>query len=285
MFLRFQGYGRIGSIALFTLLACSETAPNTSTGTGGGGSGAAGTPSAGGSTSGASSGGAGSSAGGSAAGMTAAGSAGTLQSGAGAGGASGGGAGGGAGGEKSKTTFFVSSDTSKTGKLGGLDGADARCNTLAAAAGFGDHTFHAWLSTSTVNAKDRIGTGPWVNSKGMMLAADVTALLAMTGNADLFIDEKGMKINGQWADSPDPNEHDILTGTKADGTVSTGKTCMDWTSDSGDDAKTVGHSDGLGPDMDMSGTRPSWTAAHDTDGCDDTAPGGGAGRIYCFAID
>jgi hypothetical protein len=93
-----------------------------------------------------------------------------------------------------------------------------------------------------------------------------------------------MKINGQWDPSMQPNEHDILTGTKADGTTS-GKTCMDWTSDSANDSKTVGHSDGMGPNMDTSAPRNSWIAAHDTNGCNDTAPGGGAGRIYCFAID
>ena len=287
MALRLERIGRVGSIALLAFVACGESDTTPGGGTSGSSSGSGGTPGASGSSSGNTSAGAGGSVGGSAAGAMSAGTGG-MPGGTGGGGAGGvsGGSGGsaGAGGAKSKTTFFVTSDTSKTGNLGGLDGADARCQTLAEAAGFGDHTFKAYLSTSTVSAKDRIGTGPWFNSMGTMLAADVTALHSMTGKADLFIDEKGAKINGQWAGSPTPNQHDILTGSKADGTTS-GKTCMDWTSASGDDAKTVGHSDGLGPNMDMSAPRNSWVAAHETEGCDDTAPGGGAGRIYCFAID
>jgi hypothetical protein len=118
----------------------------------------------------------------------------------------------------------------------------------------------------------------------MMLAADLTALHAMSGNPDLFIDELGNKINGQW-NSSNMNEHDILTGSKADGTTS-GQTCMDWTSDAANGVgKTVGHSDGMGPNMNTAAPFNSWNAAHDTNGCADTAPGGGAGRIYCFAID
>jgi hypothetical protein len=217
--------------------------------------------------------------------MTMAGSGGLPGGAGGAGGTGGDGGSGGSGGEKSKTTFFVTSDTSKTGKLGGLEGADMRCNTLAKAAGFGDHTFHAYLSTATVNAKDRIGTGPWVNAKGMMVAADVAALHALDGNADLFIDEKGMKINGQWQGSPQPNQHDILTGSKADGTVMTGKTCNDWTSDSAQDGGQVGHSDGMGPGMSTDPPYNSWSSAHEMQDCSDTAPRGGAGRIHCFAID
>jgi hypothetical protein len=285
MSLRFTFFG-IGSIAFYALLGCSESEPNTSTGFGGGGSGTAGTPSGGSSTSGATSGGAGGSASGATSGGTmSAGSAG-MPGGAGGGGGmpggSGGGGSGGSGGQDTSTSFFVTSNTSETGNLGGLDGADSRCNQLAVAAGLGARNFAAYLSTSNADAKDRIGNGPWYNAKGMLVAQDVATLHAMTGNPDLFIDEKGMKINGQWAGSPTPNEHDILTGSNADGT-SSGKTCMDWTSDSANESKTVGHSDGLGPNMDMTAPRNSWNSAHDTEGCDDTAPGGGAGRIYCFA--
>jgi hypothetical protein len=280
MSLRFKVFG-IGGIALFTLLACSGSEPNTSTGVGGGGSG--GMPSAGASASGSNSGGAsgsGSAMGGSASGAPASGSGG-MPGGGGAGGAgNGGGGSSGSGGEGSKTTFFVTSDTSKTGNLGGLAGADMRCNMLAQAAGIGDHTFAAYLSSSAGPAKERIGSGPWYNSKGMLVAQDVEALHALPmGNPDLFIDENGMKINGRWEGSPTPNEHDILTGSNADGT-SSGKTCMDWTSAAADQSKTVGHSDGLGPE-----NRISWNSAHESEGCDDTAPGGGAGRLYCFATD
>jgi hypothetical protein len=161
---------------------------------------------------------------------------------------------------------------------------------LATKAGIGDHTFHAYLSTSTVNAKDRIGTGPWTNSLGTVVATDLTALHAAKGNVDVFgVDENKMKINGQWNSSAGAaNEHDILTGSMPDGTVQAGKTCMDWTSDS--NAATanaqIGHCDGMGPGMATTGTYSSWNSAHENGngGCADTAPKGGAGRLYCFAI-
>ena len=173
-----------------------------------------------------------------------------------------------------------------TGKLGGLDGADKRCQDLAKAAGFGDHTFHAYLSTAAVNAKDRIGMGPWYNSKGLLVAASVTALHDGTvkGDHTIFIDEMGNPIHGQW-DSSATVEHDVLTGSKADGTIQTGMTCMDWTSDAMADKAQVGHSDGEGPGMATTGTYTSWNSAHANGGCNDTAPQGGAGRLYCFAID
>jgi hypothetical protein len=117
------------------------------------------------------------------------------------------------------------------------------------------------------------------------LANNLTELHALTGNYELFLDENGDPINGQWAGSPGPNEHDILTGSNADGTVLAGATCADWTSDSADDDKRVGHSDGLGPDMASDPPFNSWNSAHTSGGCDDTAPAGGAGRFYCFAID
>jgi hypothetical protein len=300
MSLSFETLSRIGIVgAALALGACSNSDSGNppgggGAGSGGGGSGAGsptgGTSSAGSNASGSSSGGesAGSSTGGSstagaAAGGASAGAAGNASGGSGGGG--GGGGAGGASGEKSKTTFFVTSDTSMTGKLGGLTGADLRCQTLATAAGIMGHTFHAYLSTSTVNAKDRIGTGPWTNSAGVMVAADVAALHALKGNADLFIDEKKNKINGQW-NSSNTVEHDILTGSMADGTVATGKTCMDWTSDAAKPAvAVVGHCDGMGPGMATTGTYSSWNSAHDNGGCDNTKPLGGAGRLYCFAID
>ncbi|HVZ33302.1 MAG TPA: hypothetical protein VG963_12810, partial [Polyangiaceae bacterium] len=135
-------------------------------------------------------------------------------------------------------SFFVSSDTSKTGNLGGLAGADARCQRLAAAVGAGNKTWRAYLSVerdetnggAATNARDRIGTGPWYNAKGVLLASDLTSLHARTGDAEVFLDEHGNEINGQWIGSPAPLEHDILTGSDAQGRLLAGKTCADWTS-------------------------------------------------------
>ncbi|HVZ75270.1 MAG TPA: hypothetical protein VHJ20_22990 [Polyangia bacterium] len=191
-------------------------------------------------------------------------------------------------------TFFVTSDKSMTGNLGGLAGADKRCQDLAAAAGQGARTWHAYLSVAAgpgggpVNAKDRIGAGPWHNSKGALLAASVAELHAATktGNYMLFIDEKGQPIPGHWTGSPaaDGVQHDILTGSNADGTLKANDTCKDWTSTANADKAWVGHSDGLGPNGDTTGALSSWNSSHENGGCDDTAPRGGAGRLYCFAI-
>lgn len=201
---------------------------------------------------------------------------------------------GGAGGATTQAfSFFVTSDVSMTGDLGGLKGADLRCQTLAEAAGVTTRTFRAYLSADEdpdhdnmpVNARDRIGTGPWYNSKGVLLATDVETLHTLIGDAELFIDEYGQKIPGQWDGSPKPVEHDILTGSNADGTLSPGKTCASWTSADTGVVAVVGHSDGLGPNMATSGTYTSWNSSHDNMDCSDTAPRGGAGRIYCFAAD
>jgi hypothetical protein len=287
MFLRFSTVDRVAVLGLLLGLGCSESEPTDGAGGAGAGGAAAGTSSGGMSTggAGASAGGAGGAGAGGASGASAGGVTGGTGGATGGGGAAGASGSGGAGGAKSKTTFFVTSDKSMTGKLGGLEGADKRCQDLAQAAGIGDHTFRAYLSTSTVNAKDRIGSGPWVNSAGVTLAENLTALHALEGNAELFLDEKKAKINGQWEGSPDPNEHDVLTGSKADGTVQTGMTCMDWTSDSPDLKAQVGHSDGLGPDMNGDPPYNSWNSSHENGSCGDTSPKGGAGRIYCFAID
>jgi len=194
-----------------------------------------------------------------------------------------------------KMSFFVASDTSKTGDLGGLKGADERCNRLAKAAGVkGSRKFAAYLSTekndkgedSPVHARDRIGKGPWYNAHGVLLAKDVDALHALpSGNPDLFLTEKGGKINGQWEGSPMPNEHDILTGSDADGKVMAEKTCADWTSTDSALKARVGHSDGLGPMRNPDPPYNSWNSSHDNLGCNDTAPAGGAGHIYCFAVE
>jgi hypothetical protein len=188
-------------------------------------------------------------------------------------------------------SFFVTSETSMNGNLGGLNGADMRCQRLATAVGLGAKTWKAYLSADMgpVNARDRIGTGPWFNARGQMIAANVTELHGRTGNADLFLDERGVKINGQWGrvNMGDPNEHDILTGTNPDGTLAAGKTCTNWTSTMG--ASRVGHSDGLGPNMNSNAPFNSWNSAHDgsngggANGCANTQPGGGTGRFYCFA--
>ena len=191
----------------------------------------------------------------------------------------------------STLSFFVTSATSTTGNLGGLRGADNRCQTLATAAGAGNKTWRAYLSIERdtdngnrpTDARSRIGTGPWFNAKGVMVAGSVAELHARKGDATLFIDEKGQQINGQWMGSPSPVEHDIMTGSMADGTLLAGFTCGDWTSDSSTTFGQVGHSDGLGPNGDTSGALSSWNSAHANQNCANTAPRGGAGRIYCFA--
>jgi hypothetical protein len=188
-------------------------------------------------------------------------------------------------------TFFVSSARSTTGNLGGLSGADALCQQLATAVGGGGHTWRAYLSADhdpsnggqPLDARTRIGIGPWRNANGVLIARNVAELHSRTGDASLFIDETGRRINGQWPGSPAPVEHDILTGSNADGTLIPGKTCSDWTSQSATVAARVGHADGLGPGASTAGSLSSWNSAHDNQSCANTAPGGGAGRIYCFA--
>jgi len=187
--------------------------------------------------------------------------------------------------------FFVGTMGSATGDLGGLAGADAKCQTLAEAVGAGDRMWHAYLSAEKgendepIHARDRIGEGPWYNAALVLVANDLDELHALDGDHELFLDENGGMVNGQWADSPDPNEHDILTGTNKDGTVAEGKTCADWTSAEPELFAWVGHSDGLGPMMNDEEFYRPWNSVHESGGCHDTAPKGGAGRVYCFAID
>ena len=195
-------------------------------------------------------------------------------------------------GVQSGARFFVSSALSTTGNLGGLSGADARCQSLATAVGLGDKTWHAYLSVERdasnsnrpTNARDRIGEGPWTNVNGVIVAQTVSELHARRGDFQVFIDERGERIPGQWPGTPSPVQHDILTGSNQDGTLMPGLTCADWTSDSASIAAQVGHSDGLGPNGDTSGTLSSWNSAHANQNCSNTAPRGGAGRIYCFAV-
>jgi len=186
-------------------------------------------------------------------------------------------------------TFFVTSQKSTTGNLGGLRGADATCQNLAANVGAGARAWRAYLSVerdldgNPTNARDRIGGGPWVNVNGAVVANNLTELHGRKGDAALFVDERGQRINGQWTGSPSPVEHDILTGSNADGTLMRGFTCNDWTSDSASFVGQVGHSDGFGPNQDQSGALSSWNSAHANQNCANTAPRGGAGRLYCFA--
>ncbi len=186
-------------------------------------------------------------------------------------------------------SFFVSSSNpGKGGNLGGLAGADAHCQKLATAAGAGKKTWHAFLSTNTVNAKDRIGKGPWVNVKGVQIAKDVPDLLGATNNkinAATALTEQGKAPNYLGGTPPaplaQPLQHDIMTGTNDDGTA-TANTCSNWTS-GGDDVKaTLGHADRLGRNAGVN----SWTNIHDSQGCslEKLAPTGSAGLIYCFAV-
>ena len=192
--------------------------------------------------------------------------------------------------------FFVTSVTSVTGNLGGLAGADFTCQRLAGAAGHTGRAWRAYLSVEQdsangnmpTHARDRIGTGPWYNANGILVANNVAELHSRRGDAAVFVDERGRRINGQWPGSPSPNEHDILTGSTAEGTVIPGETCGDWTSTAATGvSRRVGHSDGLGGGGSTTPTPTnnvvSWNSAHTSAGCANTAPGGGAGRFYCFA--
>jgi len=191
----------------------------------------------------------------------------------------------------STLSFFVTSETSVTGNLGGLAGADATCQRLATAVGQGAKTWRAYLSVARdatnnnqpTNARDRIGAGPWRNAALVVVANNLTELHVRTGDASVFVDEKGQKINGQWTGSPTPVQHDILTGSNGDGTLLSGATCADWTSGAAADFAQVGHADGFGTAQATTGTNASWNSAHANLNCTDTAPRGGAGRFYCFA--
>lgn len=187
--------------------------------------------------------------------------------------------------------FFVTSAKNKTGNLGGLAGADRICQTLAAAVGQGDKTWRAYLSAerdpannnNPTNARDRIGNGPWYNANGLMVGKDLADLHARRGNPILLVDERGQMVPGNWPNSPKPTEHDVLTGSTAEGTVMAGKTCNSWTSDSPDVQAQIGHLDGIGLVGNTAGASASWNSAHENQSCADTAPRGGAGHFYCFA--
>jgi hypothetical protein len=179
-------------------------------------------------------------------------------------------------------SFFVTSAGPGDGaNLGGLAGADAHCMQLAEAAGSTGKTWAAYLSAEGVNAKDRIGAGPWQNFKGDVIATDVANLHSDANNLtkDTALTETGAVVNGR---GDQPNQHDILTGSNADGTLAAGQTCGDWTLN-GEGAAIVGHSDRVG--INDSAAMKSWNSSHPSRGCsqDNLVGTGGAGLFYCFA--
>lgn len=187
-------------------------------------------------------------------------------------------------------TFFVSSvGSGKGADFGGLAGADKHCQALAAAVGAGNRTWHAYLSTQgagAVNARDRIGKGPWQNAKGVVVARNVEELhLGSNINRETALTEKGERVLARLDSPPGPNQHDILTGSKADGTAfpeGEDRSCGNWTR-SGDGSAMLGHHDRMG--LDASPGAHSWNSSHPSAGCSDPllVKTGGAGKIYCFA--
>ena len=193
--------------------------------------------------------------------------------------------------------FVTSAGSGKGADLGGLAGADAHCQRLAAATGAGGKTWRAYLSVAptfatptpptpavpAVNARDRIGNGPWFNAKGALIARDLGHL--HNGNnlsKETALDEKGAVIKGR---GDTPNEHDMLTGSRADGTAfapQQDSTCKAWTS-STDGSAIVGHHDRIGPLPEN--WAKSWNFSHPSVGCSQEAlvRTGGSGRFYCFA--
>lgn len=196
-------------------------------------------------------------------------------------------------------SFFISSMGGGAGaNYGGLKGADAHCQKLATEAGAGEKNWRAYLSTSgkidfknpknnvaAVHARDRIGKGPWFNAQGVLIARDVGHLHNNNNiNKQTGLSEKGNPINGR---GDKPNEHDILTGSRADGTAFspfTDTTCLSWTSNDKGSA-VVGHHDLIGPTEDN--WSKSWNFAHQSRGCSqkNLKSTGGAGLLYCFAVD
>ena len=187
--------------------------------------------------------------------------------------------------QDSQMTFFITSVGSGNGAdLGGLEGADRHCQALAASVGAGDKAWHAYLSTTGsggVNARDRIGSGPWANFNGVTVAENVDQLHGDNNlTKETILTEKGNISNGR---GDDPNMHDILTGSGLDGTAQMGEadtTCGNWTS-SGEGSALVGHHDRQG-----GGANPtSWNSAHASRGCSQAnlQGTGGNGFFYCFA--
>tara|TARA_B100000809_G_scaffold126514_2_gene124718 strand:- start:10850 stop:11494 length:645 start_codon:yes stop_codon:yes gene_type:complete len=189
--------------------------------------------------------------------------------------------------QSSDLSFFITSAGPGDGaNLGGLDGADRHCQMLAQTAGAGSKTWQAYLSTTGaggVNARDRIGTGPWHNANGVQVATNVTNLHSDNNNLtkETQLNEKGEIVNGR---GDTPNMHDILTGSQLDGNAAGGSddsTCGNWTNNSSDGSALLGHHDRQG-----GGANPtSWNSAHGSRGCGqaDLQGTGGNGFYYCFA--
>lgn len=189
--------------------------------------------------------------------------------------------------QSAQMNFFITSAGPGDGaNLGGLDGADQHCQDLAYAAGAGSLSWRAYLSTAgadAVNARDRIGTGPWYNYAGDMVAENLDQLHGENNlTKESILTEKGEMVNGR-GDSP--NMHDILTGSQMDGTAASGDddtTCDNWTSNGSDGSALVGHHDRQG-----GGQNPtSWNSAHGSRGCgqEDLQGTGGNGFFYCFGV-
>jgi hypothetical protein len=188
----------------------------------------------------------------------------------------------------SPMSFFVtSSNPGKGGDFGGIEGADRHCQALASAVGAGSRTWRAYLSTTGpggVNARDRIGKGPWRNAKGEVIASDVDQLHGSNNiNKQTALTEKGEPVKGR---GDQPNQHDILTGSNTDGRALPGSgdtTCRNWTSGT-EGAAMMGHHDRTG--LDDSAPAKSWNSSHlSRGGCSVPALNstGGAGYLYCFA--
>ncbi|MEO3472038.1 hypothetical protein AAFN86_09245 [Roseomonas sp. CAU 1739] len=191
-------------------------------------------------------------------------------------------------------TFFVTSvGSGRGGDLGGLAGADAHCQALALATGVGPRNWRAYLSTSAtgstpaVNARDRIGRGPWQNTQGVVIARSVEDLHSDSNNLtkQTALNERGAVVNGG---GDTPNTHDMLTGSQADGTAFSGsedRTCRNWTYGGADGSAMLGHHDRRGLQDDAPSR--SWNTSHPSRGC--TVEGlrstGGGGLFYCFAVD
>jgi hypothetical protein len=191
--------------------------------------------------------------------------------------------------QQNQMSFFVTSAGSGSGaNLGGVTGADKICQTLATAAGAGNRTWRAYISAAAaggqpaVNARDRIGRGPWYNVKGVMIAKSVDDLHSDANNIkkETALTEKGTVVNGV---GDQPNQHDILTGSQANGTLQMGDPpCGNWTSNAdGTGSAMLGHVDRMG----RGDTAASWNAAHPSRGCSqqNLIATGGNGYLYCFA--
>lgn len=179
--------------------------------------------------------------------------------------------------------FLTDAGPGDGGNLGGLEGADAHCKALATAAGAGDRDWRAYLSAPGVDARDRIGSGPWYNAKGVLVAESVEALHG-EGNAiskEVALDQHGNMVNGR---GDRPNRHDVLTGSNAEGRDAGNMSCMGWTS-GGEGVAMVGHHDRMGLRDDA--PSKSWNASHRSRSCSqaDLRATGGDGLFYCFAAD